>query len=70
MSRGTLRHRYDSSAESTPLTAVSYPLVRGAGTVTATERDPFEILDNLMAVIEGLCPQWPPRGVFVGKYIL
>ena len=28
------------------------------------EREPFEALDDLMSVIEALCPVWPPRGVF------
>jgi hypothetical protein len=27
--------------------------------------DPFAALDDLMAVIEALCPQWPERPVFV-----
>ncbi len=28
------------------------------------EREPFEILDDLMAVIEALCPAWPQRDTF------
>jgi hypothetical protein len=35
---------------------VSVPLSSG--------RDPFEALDDLMAVIDLLCPQWPVRGSF------
>jgi hypothetical protein len=27
-------------------------------------RDPFEVLDDLMQVIEALCPTWPERGTF------
>ncbi len=30
----------------------------------ATGRDPFEALDDLMTVIEVLCPVWPNRGTF------
>lgn len=26
--------------------------------------DPFEALDDLMTVIEVLCPVWPSRGIF------
>jgi hypothetical protein len=31
---------------------------------TVTDRDPFEILDDLMMVIEALCPVWPNREIF------
>jgi hypothetical protein len=30
----------------------------------ATSRDPFEALDDLMTVVEGLCPVWPSREIF------
>ena len=30
----------------------------------ASSRDPFEALDDLMTVIEALCPVWPDREVF------
>ena len=30
----------------------------------ATNRDPFEALDDLMTVIEALCPVWPSREIF------
>jgi len=30
----------------------------------ATSRDPFEALDDLMTVIEALCPVWPRREIF------
>jgi hypothetical protein len=30
----------------------------------ATNRDPFEALDDLMTVIEALCPVWPAREIF------
>lgn len=29
-----------------------------------TDRDPFEVLDDLMCVVEALCPSWPPRPLF------
>ena len=43
------------------------PLVRDGGLPdarAATDRDPFEALDDLMAVVEALCPTWPQRGTF------
>jgi hypothetical protein len=30
----------------------------------AATRDPFEALDDLMTVIEALCPVWPHREIF------
>jgi hypothetical protein len=30
----------------------------------ATGRDPFEALDDLMTVVEALCPVWPNRAIF------
>lgn len=46
-----------------------------AGGVTVPisgEREPFEVLDDLMSVVEALCPKWPPRGIFrdTGKFRL
>ncbi|MBM4220137.1 MAG: hypothetical protein FJ171_11045 [Gammaproteobacteria bacterium] len=42
------------------------PLAAGGGCTVkpACSRDPYEVLDDLMAVIEALCPEWPPRRVF------
>lgn len=41
-------------------------LVADGGTPAGTPRagDPFEALDDLMAVVEALCPAWPPRDGF------
>jgi|HubBroStandDraft_3_1064219.scaffolds.fasta_scaffold801737_2 hypothetical protein len=49
--------------------------IAGAGGVVTTahsEREPFEALDDLMSVVEALCPSWPPREIFprVGKFLL
>ena len=42
--------------ETTPLA------VEGGVTIALPEtRDPFEVLDDLMTVVEALCPTWPPR---------
>lgn len=50
------------------------PLSNGAGIETPRipEDDPYRALDELMAVIEILCPEWPERGTFVdsGKMLL
>jgi hypothetical protein len=31
------------------------------------QRDPYETLDDLMTVVEALCPEWPRREPFTGK---
>ncbi|HEX9627383.1 MAG TPA: hypothetical protein VGA00_10650 [Acidiferrobacterales bacterium] len=39
----------------------------GSGGIVAPvsgERDPFELLDDLMVVVEALCPAWPQRDTF------
>lgn len=39
----------------------------GSGVVVVpvgSERDPFEVLGDLMVVVEELCPTWPPREPF------
>jgi hypothetical protein len=33
----------------------------------ASERDPYEVLDDLMTVVEALCPTWPERAPFTGN---
>jgi hypothetical protein len=44
------------SPEKTPLA------VEGGVTIVLPEtRDPFEVLDDLMTVVEALCPAWPQR---------
>jgi hypothetical protein len=35
----------------------------------ATARDPYEVLAELMEVVEELCPQWPPRETFESHHI-
>jgi hypothetical protein len=36
----------------------------GVSSEPAHPRDPFEALDDLMQVVEALCPAWPNRDVF------
>jgi hypothetical protein len=36
----------------------------GIGASVATPDDPYQALDDLMAVVEALCPVWPQREVF------
>lgn len=52
-----------SSAKSTEA-----PLAAGAGIDVAptVPDDPYEALDDLMAVVEALCPVWPKRPPFAG----
>lgn len=50
------------------------PLI-GEGGIEApvvSEKDPYRSLDDLMAVVEALCPVWPQREPFVaeGKMLL
>jgi len=54
------------STESREPVETKHPLSGEGGVVTAvpSERDPFEVLDELMVVVEGLCPEWPQRDVF------
>jgi hypothetical protein len=33
----------------------------------ASSRDPYEVLDDLMAVVEALCQEWPPRRTFESR---
>jgi hypothetical protein len=47
-----------NSVGATPLAA------EGGVTITVTDaRDPYEVLDDLMVVVEALCPIWPARDV-------
>jgi hypothetical protein len=32
-----------------------------------SDRDPYEVLDDLMCVVEALCPTWPQRAPFTGE---
>jgi hypothetical protein len=36
----------------------------GISSPPSDTRDPFEVLDDLMQVIEALCPTWPDRELF------
>jgi hypothetical protein len=38
----------------------------GITEVPHREGDPFQALDELMAVVEALCPRWPEREIFRG----
>jgi hypothetical protein len=56
-------------------TSDSLAPLAGAGGIVMTvhsEREPYEALDDLMSVIEALCPTWPPRETTyrIGKFLL
>lgn len=55
------------SVEMENQTGVLYPFVADGGVQVATisSTDPYVILDDLMAVVEILCPVWPMRATFV-----
>jgi len=61
------------SMKSSP-NSTDQPFANGGGIDVAvpSDDDPYRALDELMAVVEALCPQWPERGVFVdsGKMLL
>lgn len=44
----------------------------GADVSARVDEDPFRTLDDLMAVVEALCPTWPQRGTLVngGRMLL
>ena len=50
------------------------PLAAGGGVTVpiSSEREPYEVLDDLMSVVEALCPRWPPRENFreTDKFLL
>jgi hypothetical protein len=50
------------------------PFANDGGLVRSTpsDEDPYRTLDDLMAVVEALCPNWPERGVFAesGKMLM
>ena len=49
--------------DSRPLWLVAEPRPGEAATPgpVMPGREPFEVLDDLMAVVEALCPRWPER---------
>jgi len=50
------------------------PFAASAGiqSPVAIDGDPYAALDELMVVVEALCPEWPPRPTFVdgGRMLL
>jgi hypothetical protein len=53
-----LKNSYDNPTD--------HPIVAEGGLLAMPVQvaDPFAALDDLMAVIEALCPEWPERGTF------
>jgi hypothetical protein len=47
-------------------------IISGGGGVTTpieSDRDPYERLDDLMVVVEALCPRYPEREPFTGTEV-
>ena len=42
-------------------------VVSAEGLIAFDARDPFEVLDDPMSVVEALCPTWPPREIGVNR---
>lgn len=49
--------------------SIDAPIIADGGvTAPATAlADPYQALDELMAVVEELCPVWPPRPTFANE---
>jgi hypothetical protein len=49
-----------------PGSSLDQPLVGSGGVKTrpTVHGDPYKALDDLMVVVEQLCPVWPPRELF------
>ncbi|MBK7657606.1 MAG: hypothetical protein IPJ28_00035 [Betaproteobacteria bacterium] len=47
-------------------TLAEAPFAASAGiqSPAIAEQDPYRALDELMVVVEALCPEWPPRPLF------
>jgi hypothetical protein len=58
----------------TPESDAPQPLAAAGGVEQSTPgvRDPYEALDDLMVLVEALCPSWPPREKFRadGRWLL
>jgi hypothetical protein len=54
------------SADSGRVRDSEQPLAAEGGISSApvSTRDPYEALDDLMVVVEALCPRWPSRDTF------
>lgn len=55
-----------NSHEQQPIVRSAQSIAGGGGleTPVPSSRDAYEILDDLMAVVEALCPRWPDRETF------
>ena len=56
------------SSVAAPVSRLGRLIAEVTGGVTlplAAPADPFQALDELMAVVEVLCPVWPPRPPFI-----
>ena len=53
-----------SSGNSTSLKDAPLAADGGLALPATCAEDPFRALDDLMAVVEALCPIWPQRGPF------
>ena len=54
-----------SSSKDSPVVFTAHAGV--PATPIESERDPFVALDELMVVVEALCPVWPDRPTFEGS---
>ena len=70
-----MRQNDDESESESESPAPATPLADAGAAgivVTVIEREPYEALDDLMNVIEALCPTWPSRRMFsvTGQFLM
>lgn len=55
-----------SSGNPSAVGAIAQPLAAEGGidSPPSSEREPYALLDDLMVVVEALCPEWPERETF------
>ena len=62
----------DRNSASDSLSLLADTGAGGVAVAADNEREPYEALDDLMCVVEALCPRWPLRERFQGseKFLL
>lgn len=53
---------YSEKSTDAPIVAAG-----GINPPVAAPADPFQVLDDLMVVVEELCPVWPARPIFTNE---
>jgi hypothetical protein len=64
--------KFEQNSTSNARSPFAGPGAGGVAGAASSDREPYEALDDLMCVVEALCPEWPARGIFQssGKFLL